>query len=53
MKTLEKQQKVIVSRYGRPTVMTNTVLNKLQYAFCIDATDREACAFAGISEKTL
>ncbi len=53
MVTLERTKSIKSVYFGRPTVMTPEVLNKLQLAFCIDATDKEACAFAGISEKTL
>lgn len=37
----------------RPTVMTEDILSKLRQAFLWGATDREACAWAEISEKTL
>jgi hypothetical protein len=35
---------------GRPTIFTGDVIRKLEEAFMIDATDGEACAFAGIGE---
>src|SRR4051795_11560297 len=35
---------------GRPTVFTDDVIRKLEEAFMMDATDGEACAFAGIGE---
>lgn len=38
---------------GRPTVMTKEVLQKLEAAFSISCTDKEACAYAGISPATL
>jgi hypothetical protein len=38
---------------GRPTVITEMVLSELKTAYCLDATDKEACDFAEISEKTL
>lgn len=38
---------------SRPTVMTEVVLQKLEYAFSIGCTDREACCHAGISKGTL
>lgn len=38
---------------GRPTVMTERVLDKLNQAFAIDCTDVEACLFAGISDDAL
>lgn len=37
---------------GRPTVMTEQVLQKLRQAFSIGCTDREACIYAGIKENT-
>ncbi len=42
-----------LNKMGRPTVMTDDVLKKLEYAFNIGSNDREACSFAKISEKTL
>lgn len=38
---------------SRPTVMTEAVLQKLDYAFSLGCTDREACCHAGISQATL
>ena len=38
---------------GRPTVMTEDVLNKLEYVFALGGTDTEACMYANISPKTL
>lgn len=38
---------------GRPTVMTEQVLQNLQDAFSWGATDIEACLYADISERTL
>lgn len=38
---------------GRPPVIDNNVLNKLEQAFSLGATDLEACFFAGISHQTL
>ena len=38
---------------GRPTVMTADVVNKLEEAFSIGASDIEACFIAGISKQTL
>lgn len=45
----KKQKK---NKEGRPTVMTKTVLLKLEQAFAIGATDREACIYADIGEST-
>jgi len=38
---------------GRPTKMTSEVISKLEHAFGISATDREACLYAGILPQTL
>lgn len=38
---------------GRPTVFTEVVLQKLEYAFSLGCTDREACFYAGISQASL
>ena len=38
---------------GRPTVMTNEVLQKLEYAFMRGMTDRQACLYANIATSTL
>lgn len=38
---------------GRPTKMTEAVLLKLDEAFLMGCTDREACLFADISPSTL
>lgn len=38
---------------GRPTVMTVDTLQKLEDAFSIGASDREACLIANISSQTL
>lgn len=60
LKALQAAQKPIEnsaiqenSDIGRPTVMTDVVLSKLETAFAIGASDKEACIFAGIAEKTL
>lgn len=37
---------------GRPTVMTNETLRKLEDAFSIGASDREATFYAGIAMST-
>ena len=37
---------------GRPTVMTNEVVRKLEQAFAHDCTVEEACLYAGISRET-
>jgi hypothetical protein len=38
---------------GRPTLMTESTINKLEQAFSNGASDKEACFFAGISHQTL
>jgi len=38
---------------GRPTIMTDDVVNKLEEAFSNGATDLEACFLANISKQTL
>lgn len=38
---------------GRPVKIDDTVLQKLEVAFCHGMTDHEACLFAGISPQTL
>ena len=38
---------------GRPTVMTEEVLRKLEYAFMRGLTDVEACLYADIGTTTL
>lgn len=48
-----KTQNKIKGKVGKPTVMTQETLTKLQYAFSIGATDREACLFAEINPDTL
>lgn len=38
---------------GRPTVMTDEMVNKLEYGFLKGLTDEQCCLFAGISKQTL
>lgn len=38
---------------GRPTVMTDAVVQKLEEAFALGCTDAEACVYAGICRRTL
>jgi hypothetical protein len=38
---------------GRPTLMTENTIQKLEQAFSVGATDLEACFFANISKSTL
>ena len=41
------------NKVGRPTVMTEDVLDKLEYLFAKGLTDREACLIANIHPSTL
>jgi len=38
---------------GRPTIMTEITLKKLEEAFLLGCSDKEACFIAGISHQTL
>lgn len=39
--------------HGRPSLMTEDVLQKFEYAFSIGCTDKEACIYAGVAPSTL
>lgn len=39
------------NKSGRPTVMTNEVVSKLEYGFLKGMNDGEACYYAGISRQ--
>lgn len=41
------------SNAGRPSVMTSEVINKLEQAFMMGCSDKEACLYANISPATL
>ena len=41
-----------VNKGGRPTVMTQEVVAKLEQAFAIDCSVEEACSYADISRNT-
>lgn len=43
----------MADKVGRPTVMTEEVLQKLEYAFLRGLTDVEACLLADIATSTL
>jgi hypothetical protein len=45
-------QKIAPRPNGRPTVMTEEVVNKLEEVFAIDGTVGEACFYANISKQT-
>ena len=42
-----------MAKIGRPTVVTDEVLKKLEYVFALGGTDKEACFYANISHQTL
>jgi len=42
-----------MSEMGRPTVMTDLTVKKLEEAFAMGCTDLEACCMADISKQTL
>lgn len=42
-----------MAEVGRPTVLTQDAIQKLEQAFSIGATDIEACFYAGIGRSTL
>lgn len=48
--TTKKKRK---SNAGRPSVITEKVLSKLEQGFSYDYTDEEACFYAGISPEAL
>lgn len=41
------------NKTGRPSVMTDNVLRKLEHGFSCGMSDREACLYANIGESTL
>jgi hypothetical protein len=43
----------MAEKVGRPTVMTEETIQKLEYAFMRGLTDLEACLYANISKSTL
>lgn len=43
----------MAEKVGRPTVMTEEVLQKLEYAFMRGLSDVEACLYANIATSTL
>ena len=47
------EEKIEYDSVGRPTVITESVLRKLDDCFSIGATDREACFIANIAQSTL
>lgn len=38
---------------GRPTIMTDETVQKLEYAFALGCSDEEACFYANIVKQTL
>jgi len=53
MKPAKTNKKLAKSNAGRPTVMTDIAIAKLEEAFALGCTDAEACLFAGISVDSL
>jgi hypothetical protein len=56
MEAKQKQNNTSIkqkNKVGRPTVMTDLTVSKLEEAFALGATDEEACFFADISKQTL
>lgn len=49
----KKKKPEELEKRGRHSVMTPEIINKLEQAYSIDATDEEACIFAGIGTSTL
>lgn len=49
----EPARKRLAKKSGRPSVVSDKVLRKLEEAFGNGATDSEACGLAGISRSTL
>lgn len=52
-KALPDDTKEFVHAGGRPPIITALVMQKLETAFSYGATDKEACFYADISERTL
>jgi len=50
---MTKKTKKTKNKGGRPPVIDDIVLQKLELAFAIDCSDEEACAYADISPATL
>lgn len=42
-----------LQKIGRPHAITSDVLQKVEYAFSIGCTDKEACLYANIAPSTL
>ena len=49
---MEKKTTKKKSNAGRPTIMTEAVIGKLESVFAMDGSIREACYFAGINPDT-
>lgn len=49
----EKQKKLSKHPGGRPSVLTEEVIKKLEQVFSLGGTDLEACFYADISHQTL
>ncbi len=44
--------KIIPNKVGRPAIVTEDVLRKLEEAFAMGCTDKEACLYANIGQTT-
>ena len=42
-----------MAKVGRPNIITQEIIHKLEEVFAIDGTDEEACFYANIAEATL
>lgn len=49
---LKEDNKKPITKVGRPTVMTNDVLQKLKHGFLMGFDDLEACIYAGVGKST-
>ena len=45
--------KIEVPKIGRPSIVTQEILDKLEYAYALGCTDEEACLHAGIYPSVL
>jgi hypothetical protein len=48
-----KGNEIMVHPGGRPTKMTPETINKLEYAFALGCSDKEACCYADICHQVL
>lgn len=50
---IENDKEIPKHAGGRPSIVTDIVIKKLEEVFAIGGTDAEACFFAGITQTTL